>query len=748
MAGFTRFRFVPLRPVSLWILALMIPASGWAQEEVSHPSSPQEIAAATASLRAHYYDRSWELGVMEGEEWNASAPDAVELRAWYALNLARNGDVEDGIQVAEDLVERAPEDPYAWFALAGTLMRDSDRYEEAAEPSAKALALNPNDLDFLSLRADVIRLVDGNEEAIAWVDSLPAEEGHHPLVLVRKAVALHALASRSQDKEQEEAAFDLFREILEMDSTFLEAPFFLGTRLQSASRLEEALPLLKRSAALSPSATVHEYYWRGINARRDLATEEKQALIEQDMASLQEQAGENPAALMAMARTYEEWDENEKRDEAYARVLAEYPETVSAEWVLVNQYRELQTELSEQQRETGEQDPELKAEYRRQLEEFLMRPVFHREALRGDAYRSLLYLFQQEEEVDPQFLYSVVRGVELYEGINIHIIYALAPTILADHGTHLDYAEGLVQKGFAAAEKEIEEYRERGVFDSEEEAQQSADYFRSTMLDALGWVHFKQGHLDDAEGELLQAYELGETNVTAPLHLGKLYEERHTLALEVDGDEELAEEFLDQAQDFYLKGSLVPRPGENPNDEALADLYEERHGGLEGFEAYLKEASSRDATDRKAEILEDRLEEPKTFPAFSLEDLSGETVSSEDLAGKVVVINFWGTWCGPCVIEMPGIQEFYDQYLDDPDVLFLTIANDTNPDLVHRFMEEHEYTFPVLLDDGFVREAEVRAFPTSWFIDATGKIWFEKRGWSEELAQEFGWRVEALRSGS
>ena len=374
-----------------------------------------------------------------------------------------------------------------------------------------------------------------------------------------------------------------------------------------------------------------------------------------------------------------------------------------------------------------------------------MRPVFHRETLRGDAYRNLLYLLQDEENVDPELLYSVVRGVELYEGINIHIIYALAPTILADHDAHLDYAEELVRKGFTAAEEQIEEYRERGVFDSEEEAQMSADYFRSTMLDALGWVHFKQGRLDDAEGELLQAYELGETNVTAPLHLGGLYERRHALALEVD--EAMAEDYLDQAQSFYLKGSLVPRPGENPNDEALEVLYEKRHGSLDGYDAFLAAASSRDATDRKTETLDDRLEEPKTFPAFSLEDLSGATVSSDDLKGKVVAINFWGTWCGPCVIEMPEIQTFYDQYKDDPGVVFLTIANDTNPDLVHRFMAEHEYTFPVLLDDGFVREAGIRAFPTSWFIDATGQVWFEKRGWSEELAQEFGWRVEALRSG-
>ena len=58
---------------------------------------------------------------------------------------------------------------------------------------------------------------------------------------------------------------------------------------------------------------------------------------------------------------------------------------------------------------------------------------------------------------------------------------------------------------------------------------------------------------------------------------------------------------------------------------------------------------------------------------------------------------------------------------------------------------KEEYTFPVLMDQGYVSEQGVTAFPTTWFVDPHGKICFEKKGWSEELAQEFAWRVEALR---
>ena len=171
--------------------------------------------------------------IQENRTLRKIAPEALELRAWYALNLARDGDIDDGHEVAEDLLERAPEDPWAWYAMAGTVQRHRERYEEAVEASEKALALNPDHPDFLSVRADAIRTGEGGEECIAWIDNLPPEQGQHPLVLIRKAVAVHGLSS--EKPEMEEEAFALFRHVMERDPAMVEAPFFLGSRLQSAN---------------------------------------------------------------------------------------------------------------------------------------------------------------------------------------------------------------------------------------------------------------------------------------------------------------------------------------------------------------------------------------------------------------------------------------------------------------------------------------------------------------------------------
>jgi hypothetical protein len=78
--------------------------------------------------------------------------------------------------------------------------------------------------------------------------------------------------------------------------------------------------------------------------------------------------------------------------------------------------------------------------------------------------------------------------------------------------------------------------------------------------------------------------------------------------------------------------------------------------------------------------------------------------------------------------------------------MVLTINNDTNLDTVREWMTNHEYDFRVLWDDGYLDKVDVHLFPTTWFVDPEGRIAFVKEGWSESLAEEFSWRVEALRT--
>jgi thiol-disulfide isomerase/thioredoxin/Flp pilus assembly protein TadD len=727
------------------LLATTLLLTGWIAQGVQ-----DEVATTTARLRELYLQRDYETAIREGEAWLERAPEAFELRAWYALNLTRDGKADKGVAEAEAMVEADSANPWCWFALAGALNWHSERGEEALAASEKALAMSPDHIDFIWLRAAVIRSREGNAESVAFIDELPPDVQEHPLLLVRKGVALYYL-SREEDETEADEAFVVFEQAREADPQNIEAHSLAGAYLLIERRVDDAYPLLKTAVALTPAPEVHRDYWRAVQGRDDLSTDEKRAEIEADVASLLERAGESPSALWAVATVYGDLELEEQKLEVEQRLLELYPDTEQTEWVLVYRYRAVQGKLYEEKQETGTEDPEKRERYRQMLVEFIDRPHHVRERLLGDAYRNLFHLIKDDPDVDTDYLYEVVDGMVKYEGINPHITHAGGAIALAEHKTHFEEAERLVRDGLVEAKKKIDEQNEWGLYETEGEYQRALDRYTSIMYDALGWVYFNQDRLEDAEEELLTAYDLYHESMGNLHHLGQFYETRYDLAFAAlggDGQEWPSEEaaaYLDAAEGYYIKGVMVQSPGENPNDDALKALYEKRLGTLEGYEDYLANAEEIDRERRHEKILAERLEDPEPIEPFGLKTLSGLFVPSSFLAGKLVVVNFWGTWCGPCVAEMPEIQKFHEKYREDPDVVFLTINNDDDPDDVREWMKKHEYDFAVLLDDGYNDDAGVHAYPTTWFIDRQGRIGFRKVGWSEALTEEFSWRVEALR---
>lgn len=110
-------------------------------------------------------------------------------------------------------------------------------------------------------------------------------------------------------------------------------------------------------------------------------------------------------------------------------------------------------------------------------------------------------------------------------------------------------------------------------------------------------------------------------------------------------------------------------------------------------------------------------------PAFSLIQLDGQEVHSKDLRGKVVVLNFWATWCGPCKEEMPALERLRRQF-DQKDVAFYTVTTDLQREGIKAFLGHLGIGLPVLLDeDKDVSSAFlVRGLPTTVLIGRDGKL--------------------------
>ena len=108
---------------------------------------------------------------------------------------------------------------------------------------------------------------------------------------------------------------------------------------------------------------------------------------------------------------------------------------------------------------------------------------------------------------------------------------------------------------------------------------------------------------------------------------------------------------------------------------------------------------------------------------FTLKNLQGSEVSLNDLEGKVVFLNFWATWCGPCREEMPSMEKLWQKFKEEAFVI-LAVDLQEKEEEVNSFMNDYGLTFQALLDSkGEVGSMyAVRAIPTTFLIDPEGRI--------------------------
>ena len=111
-------------------------------------------------------------------------------------------------------------------------------------------------------------------------------------------------------------------------------------------------------------------------------------------------------------------------------------------------------------------------------------------------------------------------------------------------------------------------------------------------------------------------------------------------------------------------------------------------------------------------------------PDFKLPRLSGGTVDLADLRGKIVIIDFWATWCPPCEFQIPELNAFYDAHRRDGDVEVLGISVDTEgPEAVKIWVREKQMRYPVLLaDEDLARRFGALGFPTLYVVAPDGSI--------------------------
>ena len=109
-------------------------------------------------------------------------------------------------------------------------------------------------------------------------------------------------------------------------------------------------------------------------------------------------------------------------------------------------------------------------------------------------------------------------------------------------------------------------------------------------------------------------------------------------------------------------------------------------------------------------------------PDFTLKDTADNEHSLYDYRGKIVLVNFWATWCPPCAVEIPHLVELYNKY-KEKGLIILGLSLDTDPEKIKYFVKKNEMEYPVLLGARkLIKTYAIKGVPTAYMIDKDGSI--------------------------
>lgn len=128
------------------------------------------------------------------------------------------------------------------------------------------------------------------------------------------------------------------------------------------------------------------------------------------------------------------------------------------------------------------------------------------------------------------------------------------------------------------------------------------------------------------------------------------------------------------------------------------------------------------------------LQEGDPFPDLKTFKLEGEL---PDLAGKVVIVDFFASWCGPCKDSFPAMQELHEKF-GGKGLVILAVNLDKKAEDMKEFLSKHAATFPIVRDgaNALVKEVKIATMPSSFILDRTGKVRFVHRGFKGDKTKE------------
>ncbi len=312
--------------------------------------------------------------------------------------------------------------------------------------------------------------------------------------------------------------------------------------------------------------------------------------------------------------------------------------------------------------------------------------------------------------------------------------YFTGAQLLIDGGDY-DKAIALAERGAAVSDRFVDE--NLSAYQMSGKSQSSKARGHATAADLVGWAQFMKKNYAAANEKLGEAERLSQgQDFVNQFHMGELARAQNAPA---------------RARDHYLDAlSLAggPAPLRQKAKEALASMQAGEGSG--GFDAWLDTELTRRRDDRKAAMLKSLVDRP--LPKLALTTVDGKPFDASALRGKVVLLDFFASWCGICRAELPQLKTAYAKYQDDPTVAFILVSIDEDDKRLQRFLAEMKFPFPVarLTAEQAEKTMGFDNVPATFYVDAAGVVRYQLNGSEShgDSVGRVGWYIDQLKQST
>lgn len=553
---------------------------------------------------------------------------------------------------------------------------------------------------------------------------------------------------KTRAKEFEDRAIASLKKALEIDPRHAQANYVLGSLYKERKDFELAIRHLEEAARAAPDLVMaFTLKWEILLNGKDFERHVPKIRAEADalLQRVGKRPGERQAFLLAARNGYFMVGDEEASEKVYGMLLAEFPESGTARSILRNRAVDEKDKVRQ-----AALIEEFNARFPDKPDSMLQATLFR--FLAGDPNSPGDKLLKVGEA------WSNLARNDAYELIETR---AKIITALAARRVHLEAAQAMADEIVKIADS-LEPGAPLLAKVRPGEQARMISALRARAQTARGFVLLRRGKYDEAAKDL----EATLTPVIAHVEKNGFFFWRDTYLTDYGAPSRvllLAELYEAQAKfDLAAKYLLAAISKDDRSNrfitERLPVVYsrlgrtaaQAQEDLLQSERRYQSMTVSTPAMkeEMKRKLLANRLATPA--PGFEAMTLDRKIVRSSDLKGKVVVLNFWATWCGPCVSEMPYFQKVVEKYNRNPEIAFVAISLDQNRAVVRPFIKKMGYKFSVAYDEGAADAYNVRSIPATIIIDRNGTIQFRDEGFGgagEDYIERLVWRLEYLLKG-